>query len=150
MRKFNPHTVIIRGNVRSRNLQDRSTFMWRRRIMKWSHMLAFYLFWPAVCLVMWGELNPHPPDLEAHFWDKSLHFMAYFGLAGIGTVAFDARKTAIYAVLGLIAMGGALEIAQGFVGRDMSIFDELANSLGAVSGFFAGWLVLRALGQKTS
>ena len=117
--------------------------------MKWSHVLALYLFWPAVCLVVWGELNPHPPGFEAHVWDKLLHFIAYFGLTGIGTVALDARRSALYAVLGMIALGGALEIVQGFIGRDMSIYDELANSLGAISGFFAGWLFLRALGLKT-
>ena len=62
--------------------------------MRWSHILALYLFWPAVLLVAWGELTPHPPNLEVEVWDKTLHFMAYFGLAGLATVALGARRPA--------------------------------------------------------
>lgn len=32
--------------------------------------------------------------------------------------------------------GGALEIIQGMVGRDMSVYDELANTLGVLAGLF--------------
>ena len=116
--------------------------------MKWSHMLALYLFWPAIVLVAWGELTPNPPSLEAEFWDKALHFIAYFGLAGLATVALDARKAAIWAVMGLVVLGGALEILQGFTGRDPSIYDEAANTLGAVLGGGSGWLLMSLLQTK--
>jgi VanZ family protein len=121
--------------------------MLRHKVMKLSHLLALYLFWPAVLVVLWGELDPHP-ELEQEFWDKSLHFMAYFGLAGLGTVALNAGRRAAWAVLGLIAFGGFLEIVQGVIGRDMSLYDELANALGALGGGMSGWLLMRALGHK--
>jgi VanZ family protein len=124
--------------------------MWKSKIMKWSHLLALYLFWPALALVLWGELNPQPNDLERHVWDKVLHFMAYFGLAGIGTMALGARRKAIYLVLGLIVLGGLLEIIQGMIGRDMSIRDEFANSIGAIGGYLTGWLLLYTLTEKKS
>jgi VanZ family protein len=116
--------------------------------MKWSHVLASYLFWPAVLLVAWGELTPHPPNLEAEVWDKSLHFMAYFGLAGLATVALDARKQALWAVLSLAILGGALEILQGFTGRDPSLYDEIANILGAGLGGCCGWGLMSMLQVK--
>ncbi len=116
--------------------------------MKWSHVLALYLFWPAVLLVAWGELNPQPPNLEAMVWDKALHFIAYFGLAGLATVALDARRPAVWAVLSLAILGGALEILQGFTGRDPSFYDELANILGALIGGCSGWLLMSLLQAK--
>ena len=116
--------------------------------MKWSHILALYLFWPAVLLVAWGELTPHPPSLTAEFWDKSLHFIAYCGLSGMATVALDARRPALWAVLGLVVLGGVLEILQNFTGRDPSFYDEVANTLGAILGGCSGWLLVILLQAK--
>jgi VanZ family protein len=122
--------------------------MERQKLMKWSHLLAFYLFWPAVALIVWGELNPQPPSLETQIWDKALHFIAYFGLAGIATVALKADRRVVAATMGLIVLGGLLEILQGFTGRDPSLLDEAANSLGAISGAGTGWLLIRILRPK--
>jgi VanZ family protein len=116
--------------------------------MKWSHVLALYLFWPAVALVAWGELTPNPPNLEGVVWDKALHFTAYFGLAGIATVALDARRQALWAVVGLAVLGGLLEILQGFTGRDPDIYDEIANILGCMAGGGCGWLLMSLLQPK--
>jgi VanZ family protein len=116
--------------------------------MKWSHILALYLFWPAIVLVAWGELTPQPPGMETAIWDKALHFTAYFGLAGLATVALDARKQALWAVLSLAILGGVLEILQGFTGRDPSLYDEAANILGAGAGGCCGWLLVTLLQAK--
>ncbi len=78
----------------------------------WARRLAFWLFWPALILVVWGELTPHPPRLDAP--DKLLHFLAYFGLSGIATTALGRGRVVLAIVLGLIALGGALEILQNF------------------------------------
>jgi VanZ family protein len=119
----------------------------RQKVTRWSHVLALVLFWPALAWVIWGELTPSP-ELEQHFWDKGLHFLAYFGLAGLATVALNARRMAIFAPVGLIAVGGALEIVQGMVGRDCSLYDELANSAGACIGWLCGWLLMNVLGPR--
>lgn len=115
--------------------------MWGRKLMTWGRIAAAILFWPAMAVVLWGELNPSPSSLEQHFWDKGLHFSAYFGLAGIASWALRGSRNVVWAVIGLIALGGSLEIVQGMIGRDMSIYDELANSLGAVTGALLGWAV---------
>jgi VanZ family protein len=98
--------------------------------------LAFVLFWPALALVVWGELTPHPPTMHAP--DKLLHFTAYFGLAGIATVALQRIPRVLTAFLALVLLGGALEIGQAFTGRDAEILDEVANALGATLGMLSG------------
>jgi VanZ family protein len=95
------------------------------------------LFWPLLAYVIWGELTPKIPDYLEQTSDKLLHFMAYFLLAAMAAAAVKKRSPAA-PVIGLIVLGGMLEIIQGFVGRDMSVYDELANALGAVAGGVAG------------
>jgi VanZ family protein len=106
------------------------------------------LFYPAFLLVIWGELTPRPAEVIEGDNDKLLHFIAYFGLAAIAAIAFRRRKAAILAALGLIVLGGILEIIQGFVGRDMSLYDEFANTLGVVVGGFAARAVVEPLRRR--
>jgi VanZ family protein len=110
---------------------------WYRRFARW-------IFLPALAVVVWGELKPstHGPDV---IWDKLLHFTAYFGLAGIATVALGRRKASLWAAFALAVFGGILEIVQSFVGRDAEWGDEIANVLGAGVGLAAAgasvWVV---------
>ena len=109
--------------------------------MAWSRRAALILFWPAVAVVVWGELSPSAGD-PFELWDKLLHFTAYFGLAGIATVGLGGGRRALWAALGLAFLGGGLELVQGLVGRDMSFYDEIANTLGVMTGTLIGWLYL--------
>jgi VanZ family protein len=93
---------------------------------------AAIFFLPAWSAVVGGELGHGGAGIN--LWDKAMHFSAYFILALLVSVALAGRRTMIWALLGLVAMGGALEILQGFIGRDCSIYDELANTLGVVTG----------------
>jgi VanZ family protein len=111
-----------------------------RRAMRW-------LFLPALAVVVWGELKPSGQGPEG--WDKVLHFTAYFGLAGIATVALARRKPALWAAFALAAFGGILEIVQGFVGRDAEWGDEFANIVGVCAGLAAGLLTLRVMRRFT-
>jgi VanZ family protein len=116
---------------------NQSLYNWGRRIARWIAV-------PAIGVVVWGELKPdtHDPQIG---WDKLLHFTAYFGLAGIATVALGRGKAALWAAFALAAFGGILEIVQGFVGRDAEWGDELANIVGVCAGLAAGLLTLRIL-----
>ena len=109
---------------------------------------ARWLFLPALAVVVWGELKPSSPGPEG--WDKVLHFTAYFGLAGIATVALGNRRLAMWAALALAVFGGILEIVQGFVGRDAEWSDELANVVGVCFGLAAGLAVLRIAERATN
>lgn len=122
---------------------------WKTIVMKSTYAASLYLFWPAVALIAWGELTPHPPAFTEHVWDKSLHFTAYFGLASMATVVLGAQRRTLWAVVGLIALGGVLEILQGYTGRDPDVFDAVANTLGAISGALVAVGFLRLFGRRT-
>jgi len=120
-----------------------------RQILHWFRQIDAWLVAPAVLFVVWGELTHVnlAADLEVDLWDKALHFTAYFGLALMATIAVRARRRAIWYALGLVALGGALEVVQGMTGRDADIWDEAANTLGVLSGALLAWAgiaVLRA------
>jgi VanZ family protein len=106
-----------------------------RRVFAWA-------FWPAVAVVVWGELTPSPPREVEVIWDKAQHFIAYFGLALLATLVLRASRRAIWAVAALVLFGGALEIIQNFVGRDAELMDEVANTIGAISGGLVGWAMV--------
>ena len=102
---------------------------------------AAVLFLPAAAGVLGGELGPSSG--EPHIWDKAVHFTAYFIMSWLAVTALKSRATALWAMLGLIVMGGALEIIQGLIGRDCSLQDEIANSLGVLAGGLVAWIVVR-------
>jgi VanZ family protein len=104
------------------------------------------LFWPVLAFVVWGEvLAPDSVPVIDRINDKVLHFNAYFILAAMAAAVFKNRRPVVLAVIGLIALGGALEIVQGLTGRDMSIYDELANTAGAISGSLLARMAIEPL-----
>jgi VanZ family protein len=106
-----------------------------------------WLIVPALFVVIYGELahNPLLGRLEFHIWDKLLHFTAYFGLSLMATIAVRADRRMLWWALGLVALGGTLEIVQGMTGRDCDIYDELANTIGVLTGAGLGWTAIRLL-----
>jgi len=107
------------------------------------------LFYPALLLVIWGELSGRPPPLLLQGSnDKLLHFIAYFGLTAMSAAGFKTRRPVIFACLGVIFLGGVLEIVQGFIGRDMSIYDEIANTLGVIAGGIGARAIVEFLLQR--
>ncbi len=122
--------------------------MTRDQFHRWSRQLARYLFIPALCLVVWGELRTVEQIFVPNAPDKVLHFIAYFGLAGLATVALDGRRSVLYAMLALVVMGGALEIIQGMTGRDAEFLDEVANTLGVLLGAGTGYVWTGVAGAR--
>jgi VanZ family protein len=112
--------------------------------------LAAILFWPALTLVIWGELVPHMPDIIPGASDKLLHFTAYFGLAVLATVALGRTRAILVATMSLVVLGGVLEILQAFTGRDAEWLDEAANACGVLSGVALGLVLLRLVGRLQS
>jgi VanZ family protein len=93
-----------------------------------------WLFWPALAVVAWGELTPHLPKAAALLWDKAEHFIAYFGLTLLASLGWGLRRSLVFVFIAVVALGGALEILQSFVGRDAEWGDFFANTLGALAG----------------
>ena len=67
-------------------------------------------------------------------WDKLDHFIAYFGLALLSTLAWGLKRSLVWLFLGLVALGGGMEILQALLGRDAEWGDFLANDLGILIG----------------
>jgi VanZ family protein len=106
-----------------------------------ARLIDAWLILPAILVVVYGELT-HDRLVDVvtfGIWDKALHFTAYFGLCLMTTIATRANRRALWWALGLVLMGGMLEILQGMTGRDADIFDELANTIGVTTGLALGW-----------
>lgn len=122
--------------------QQKFAALWRARIKR----AAFWLFWPAVAIVAWGELAG--PQQQHDFpqllsWDKAQHFTAYFGLALLATLGGGRRFRASHILAAVLLLGAVMEILQTFVGRDTEWLDMAANTIGAVTGLGLGFLMLR-------
>ena len=103
--------------------------------LPWMRRTGRVMFWPALIVVLWGELTPHPPKLAGPWmWDKLDHFTAYFGLALLATLGWGLRRSLIWVFLAVIGLGGGLEIIQTLTGRDGQWGDFFANDLGALLG----------------
>ena len=52
----------------------------------------------------------------------------------MATMMLGLRPRLVPAILGVILLGGALEIAQAYTGRDAELLDFVANTIGALVG----------------
>ncbi len=94
--------------------------------------------WLGVALVAYFSLVPAPPQIDMEEGDKVAHLVAYAGLMlWFAQVLAGRTHRAILALL-LVALGVALELAQGLTGyRSMSLADMAANTAGVALGWLA-------------
>jgi VanZ family protein len=88
-----------------------------------------------MALIVWGSLTPSPPSiLEVPLpqFDKLEHFGAYLLLTTWFTAAFPRRW--LWVALFFAFLGGAIEILQGYTGRDPDWFDWFADCAGVAAG----------------
>jgi len=82
------------------------------------------------------SLMPAPPEIDVPHGDKLGHMAAYSLLTFWFCWLYPAWKTRIAYAAGWIAMGVALEFAQGATGyRSFEVADMAANSLGVLLGW---------------
>ena len=77
------------------------------------------------------------PSRGLSFWhlDKIGHFLAYSGMAILAFLTFNNTTARLSALVFAIGLGAVLEWGQSWVpGRDMSLVDGIANTLGVLSG----------------
>ncbi|HRO88492.1 MAG TPA: VanZ family protein [Chiayiivirga sp.] len=110
------------------------------------------LRWPRLWLGLWCaavlavivlSLVPPPPMATQmpRDSDKLLHFSAYFALAFSAMQLFASLRTRWIVAIGLVALGLALEWAQGVLvpeARSADALDGLANALGVLAGLSLG------------
>lgn len=88
-------------------------------------------------------LVPDPPQAASTGWDKSNHALAFASLAfaSVWGVWRQPRQWGLL-VAALLAYGGAIEIAQGFLPpRSGDWLDLLADGVGIALGLLAAWPV---------
>ena len=89
-------------------------------------------------------MPPNATLIRYRSYDKLLHFLAFFVLILPLASVMSARLAVGVAVVIAIVYGGAIEIAQPYVGRGAEWADFVADALGAVCGAALGrWLRLR-------
>ena len=70
--------------------------------------------------------------------DKVIHASGYAVLAGMAVCLYRPPRARVLALLGILALGGFIEIAQGLwaINRSMELADFLADALGIAIGAF--------------
>ena len=110
-------------------------------VLRWS-------FWAGVVALSIVSVTPreHLPTISLDVWDKLQHVIAYGMLSGLGAQAYTAKKNLVHLFLGLVALGGVLEVIQQFVpNREAEFGDAIANAVGVGIGLVAIDLVGRAV-----
>jgi len=101
------------------------------------------IFIVYILLVITISLIPTAIGGSGLYSDKLAHFLAYGGMGFLAYMSVDSVKKRFYLFLLIISLGVVLEFFQFFIpGRSASFLDVIANTIGVVSGYFAGWLVL--------
>ena len=96
---------------------------------------ALALGWLYATAIVWLSLTPSPPDPGFNYGDKLGHLLAYGGLMFWFCFLYREPKLKIAYGLLWIAMGIALEFAQGATGyRSFELADMAANALGVLAG----------------
>ncbi len=105
-----------------------------------------WIFWLSVLVVavlasLPGESIRLPEILI--FWDKAQHFLAFFMLALLGSLAFSSRHVTL--LVGLLLFGACIEVWQLFIPwRDADIFDFLADGVGVFLALAVGRLRVKS------
>lgn len=87
-------------------------------------------------------------EAGANVWDKAMHFVA-FGLILWSIGVLFRRLPRTLAALSALALGGAVELIQGMVGRDASWGDLLADGLGILAALLL-WAIWRRFQPRTA
>ena len=97
-------------------------------------LLAGGWLWAAAIVFL--SLTPSPPDTGVEHGDKLGHLLAYGLLMFWFCFLYRYRYTRLAYGIGWIAVGIALEFAQGATGyRSFEVADMMANSLGVLLGW---------------
>jgi len=103
--------------------------------------------WLYAAVIAFLSLTPRPPHLDISQGDKLGHFAAYALLMFWFCWLYRPRNTRLAYGAGWIAMGVALEFAQGATGyRSFELADMAANGLGVLAGAAAALTLPRNAG----
>ena len=96
--------------------------------------LVFTVFVAAAAYALARALLPDNDSLGLIPWDKAKHFIVFYVLAVLASLALPQSRLHRIGLV-LLAFGAAIEILQAFVGRDASIFDLFADACGISAAY---------------
>jgi VanZ family protein len=105
------------------------------RMLRWSQPWLVWAFWALLLGVAVLSLMPvaYLPAQVFNLWDKAQHALAFTALATAGLLAYPRQPWRV--VIGLLAFGGAIELAQAATGwRYGEWSDWLADAVGLAAG----------------
>lgn len=107
---------------------------------RWQLVLAV-----LTVVVCYLAITPAPPQSFDLGWDKINHASAFAALTVSACFGFPgSRRRVLLVMLGLLALGGLIEVVQYFVpGRDSDWHDVVADALGMAVGAFIALPLLR-------
>jgi VanZ family protein len=96
--------------------------------MKKKHSTVIFVSYAVVVAIL--SLQPGDGSSIGPY-DKVAHLVTYGIFAALAHRMNLSARHYVYVCIGIVAYGGLLEVAQSFVpGREMSVLDLLANTLG--------------------
>ncbi len=107
--------------------------------------LAFGCFWLA--LIVSTHVPPEIPAIPIHGWDKLAHFSAYAGLAGLAAMNWQLAGGQLtlrhfrWIWIAVVLFGVVDELTQPAFHRDASVYDWIADAIGAATGIVVFVLV---------
>jgi VanZ family protein len=101
--------------------------------------------WLYAAAIVWLSLRTSPPEPGFEYGDKLEHFLAYAALMFWFAFLYRSGPARLAYALMWIAMGVALEFAQGATSyRSYELADMAANTLGVLAGAAAALSLPRA------
>jgi len=96
--------------------------------------LAQVAFFAALIFTFYSAVIPPSQALQLAPWDKAEHFIAFYGLTGLGVAAFPKRHLFLIAAL-LSGFGAFIEFVQGLaiVHRDRDFWDWVADTIAIIA-----------------
>lgn len=113
--------------------------MFQNPVVRWIILLAYIALVYYLCLLPSSNL-PKNNFLDKIYFDKWVHIMMHFGtwtlvvwkMKGPGRLNVDRKKTFMWGIIIVLAMGASIEYLQSISGRSMDWTDQLANFVGAL------------------
>lgn len=104
-------------------------------------LLWFAFGWLLLAAIVWLSLTPSPPEPGVEFGDKLGHLAAYAALMFCFARASASARARLGWAAACVALGVALEFAQGALGyRSREVADMIANAAGVA----LGWVLAQA------
>ena len=102
--------------------------------------LGLVVFLGAVAFTLYAALAPGDDTAGLIPWDKAKHFIVFYGLTFLATMALPKSRWWKIGVV-LLGFGIAIELLQALpiIGRDCDVFDVVADTCGI--GFFFGPII---------